>query len=100
MESPWYGRQPLPVSASPRFLTSSLLWFVKCKMDVGVGSFVVSSGLVAGIGYRRTETTGSSSSSSSLSSKLLHLLPLLGAAMIRLVSVKASDYQVPFDSCP
>ncbi|CAK7219038.1 Glucosaminyl phosphatidylinositol (GlcN-PI) nositol acylation protein [Sporothrix curviconia] len=65
-------------------------------MDMGVGSFVFSAGIVAARSVLKERSSPNRSSSPSLISRLLaslrHSLPLLALGVVRLLSVKGLDY--------
>ena len=66
-------------------------------MDMGVGSFVYSAGVVAakahlGSGDGKPKAAGHRSFVSSISSALRHALPLFALGVVRLLSVKNLDY--------
>ena len=62
-------------------------------MDMGVGSFVFSAGVVAARPILKAQQNGTSMSlQSRLFASIRHTLPLLGLGLVRLYSVKGLDY--------
>ena len=62
-------------------------------MDIGVGAFVVSGGLVSRMTKTMTSSISSSSSSSSLRTELLRIVPIFVLGMVRILVVAGVDYQ-------
>jgi phosphatidylinositol glycan class W len=61
-------------------------------MDLGVGSFVFSAGVVSARGVLKSQTTGGFSLASRLKDSLRHSVPLFGLGLARLWSVKGMKY--------
>ncbi|ODV85808.1 hypothetical protein CANARDRAFT_7176 [[Candida] arabinofermentans NRRL YB-2248] len=62
-------------------------------MDLGVGSFVFSMGLISSRSYIRQNFTSTYSYSKNLLKSLKNSIPLIILGLIRLISVKSLDYQ-------